>query len=145
MLVATLRGGAWIAKHSEISLGLSFSYLSTDSGGTGQSFFDLVLAPTYRYHFTPLKPWTLSPFVGVSLLLGISNISFSGNSPSQTTPQYGAQAAIGGEYLFGDRFGVVIDAGVRFINFNFGASGGFTGTTVNAFQLWGSAAVALHF
>jgi hypothetical protein len=144
--VATIRGGAWIAKHSELSLGVSFSYLSSDSGGgNNQSFFDLVLAPTYRYHFTPLKPWSLSPFAGVSLLFGLSNVSFSGGSPSQTTPQYGAQAGIGAEYLFGDRFGVVIDAGVRFINFTFGASGGFSGTTVNAFGLWGSAAVALHF
>jgi hypothetical protein len=146
-LVSTIRAGAYFAKHSEISLGLSFSYvqLSSGNGSNQQSVFDAVLAPTYRYHFTPLRPWALSPFVEVQLLLGINNVGFSG-SPSQTTPEFGATAGVGGEYMLGDRFGLLISAGARIIAFTSGGNSfPGSGTSILAFQVWGSAAVSLHF
>jgi hypothetical protein len=146
--IATLRGGAWLAGHSELSIGLAFSYITVDQGGNATTVFEVVAAPTYRYHFTPLKPWALSPFVEVAFLLGIidENQGFSGAAnSSQTLIQLGAQAGIGGEYLFGDRFGVVLSGGVRYLNYTIPNGFSSGGTTVNVVQLWGSAAAALHF
>lgn len=108
--------------------------------------FQVVVAPTYRYHFNSLKPWALSPFVEVAVLIGVTdlNLGFTGQGSTTTMTQFGAQAGIGGEYLFGDRFGVVLSGGARYLNYTIPNSFG-AGVTVNAVQLWGSAAAALHF
>ena len=143
-LVPTIRAGAYLGQHHEFSLGLSFSYLQVSNGGSQTTIFDVVLAPTYRYHFVPLKPWGLSPFLQVELLLGIDDIGSSGSS-STTTPEFGATAGMGAEYMLGDRFGLLINAGVRFVSLSLGNNGFGSGTSVLGFQVWGSAAASLHF
>ncbi len=143
----TLKVGGYFRGHHSLQLGLGFSYSSTSQFGSDFTLIDVVIAPTYRYHFVPLRPWGLSPFVDVEVQLSVVHTSGSGFGADTTVIPFGAAAGLGGEYLFGDRLGFVVLAGARYVTYSFGSSPGVsnTGTTVTAIQVWGAAAVSLHF
>jgi hypothetical protein len=135
-LGTTIRPGVLINGTHEIMIGVSMAILFLN----GFSSASFTFAPTYRYHFAPVRAFGFSPFVQAEAFVGVSILTATG--PSTPDVPFGFAAAFGAEYLFIRNFGLLAMTGLRFVH---QGGGMFGGGDTNIISLIATIALSLHF